>query len=530
MQPNRNDFEAEAWGGAGLADLLSSRPEVFAGLAAGWLESGAGFFGVWNEERLLRGWPAGAKPAADEPGLAAEVHSGGRCTGRLQVQIANPPAWQARLSSEAGLLSAWLQSESDAVVITADLGQTQDQLLALYGLSRSLRSQLELPQIIQALTGQAVQLTKARTGFMRVYAPDERGSEDRRSSGSSYYGPRWLDDAQESELFEQAAQQGKALLLAGEQLPRGLPAEVKALYLVPIKFNAAPVGVLGLAFNRPAGSISPELKLSRAIGRQAEAHLENALLHRRAMQQVKLRTELDLAQQIQRQLLPEDTPRAEGLDIAAQMRPADRVGGDIYDFIPGSGQSFYFILGDAAGKSIPAALLMSMTHTVFQSAARLNPGATPQALLDNAITSLYDDFTRTGLFVTVFTGQYLAESRRVLYANAGHSPVVYRPAGGPARILEADSPPLGVLPDNYSRNQACSLQPGDLLIVATDGFNEARREDGEMFGYQRLLEMIDALAQRPAGEIVAAFYQQVDAFCSGFPQEDDQTIIVIKGI
>ena len=107
---------------------------------------------------------------------------------------------------------------------------------------------------------------------------------------------------------------------------------------------------------------------------------------------------------------------------------------------------------------------------------------------------------------------------------------IYRPAGGQACILEADAPPLGVLPTSLSVDHCLQIDPGDVLIVATDGFNEANNESGEMLGYKRLLELTDATATRSAAEIVAAFYQAVDDFCAGCSQEDDQTIIVIKGI
>src|SRR5262245_41576493 len=100
------------------------------------------------------------------------------------------------------------------------------------------------------------------------------------------------------------------------------------------------------------------------------------------------------------------------------------------------------------------------------------------------------------MFATAFIGQYQPNSQKLLYANAGHSPVIYRPAGGMARLLEADSTPIGVLRVSLCKNHQVSLGLNDVLVVATDGFSETRNPDDEMFGYDRLLDIIDQTADR----------------------------------
>jgi sigma-B regulation protein RsbU (phosphoserine phosphatase) len=134
------------------------------------------------------------------------------------------------------------------------------------------------------------------------------------------------------------------------------------------------------------------------------------------------------------------------------------------------------------------------------------------------------------MFATVFVGQYHPEKRELIYANAGHSPVIFCPNGGSARMFEADGPAMGVLSLSLSEDYSISFNPGDVLIVATDGFSEARSVTGEMYGYTRLLKLVEQVAHLSANEIADAFFDVITDFGSNCPQDDDQTLIVIKGI
>lgn len=142
---------------------------------------------------------------------------------------------------------------------------------------------------------------------------------------------------------------------------------------------------------------------------------------------------------------------------------------------------------------------------------------------------LYNDFTRVGVFATAFVGQYEAESRTLLYANAGHAPVIYRPRDGEAVLLRADSTAIGILPVSHCRNQRLRLGPDDLLVVATDGFTDIRDSDEDILGVDRLIELVEALHEKSAQEIAVSLFEETDRFGHGRPQDDDQTLVVIKG-
>ena len=137
-------------------------------------------------------------------------------------------------------------------------------------------------------------------------------------------------------------------------------------------------------------------------------------------------------------------------DIHGVCRPALQVGGDFYDYFVSAktiGRPFTFAVGDVSGKGLSAALLMAMTRTNLRGNALRTADCTPETILARANEDLYDDFTEVGMMATVLVGQYDPASGMLSYANAGHSPVILCPAGGPARLLEADGPAMGVLPE-----------------------------------------------------------------------------------
>jgi sigma-B regulation protein RsbU (phosphoserine phosphatase) len=121
------------------------------------------------------------------------------------------------------------------------------------------------------------------------------------------------------------------------------------------------------------------------------------------------------------------------------------------------------------------------------------------------------------------------EKRRLVFANAGHSPVIYRPTRGRARFLQADECPLGVRPDWRGADSGLRFAPGDLLVAATDGFSEAYDErTGELFGYRRLLDFAERTAGLSAADIAAALFQATDDF--GGAAADDRTLVIVRGL
>ena len=275
------------------------------------------------------------------------------------------------------------------------------------------------------------------------------------------------------------------------------------------------------------GFDAPARKLLHAIAEQAGAQIDNARLHREALARERLQTEMALARHVQMQLLPKQPPHVPGLDLFARAMPALDVGGDFFDFVLTPDRSLVLAVGDVAGKGLASALLMAMAHAVIRSAAQHL--ARPAEIIGRTAADLYADFSETSMFATTFVARYRGERQELWYANAGHSPVVYCPAGGPARLLEADAMPLGIVPTCEAGDHALRLAAGDVLVIMTDGFNETFDANEDMFGYDRLLALIEAHADRSAEAIGLALFAAIDEFGAGHPPDDDRTLIVIKG-
>jgi phosphoserine phosphatase RsbU/P len=501
------------------ARILAAQSERFASLARAWLEAGATAFGVQVGGTVVAAWPAGAglEPAS----YVAPIHLGKAVVGELRVVGSIPRPVAAHLQAEAFLLSQWLSLEKDLNQMTAELIDTQDQLLALYDLTHATRNYLDIEQILRRFAYEMTRLVNVEGAYALLKMPN-------RPSFLQQYPAPFLSDGQVEAYFEQVRNSGQPLTL-DQQGERELPEGIRNIFVVPVQIRGVIVASLGL-FNKQGGDFtSPDMKLVQAIAEHAGARIENVLLYQDNLAQTRLQTEMELAHCVQSNLLPQRPPIIAGLDLWAGSRPASEVGGDFYDFIAKPGRPFTFTVGDISGKGMPAALLMAMTRAVTRNTSNGTPAPTPEMVIGFANQDMYDDFNDVSMFATIFVGQYDAGRHQLLYANAGHSPVIYCPAGGRAYLLEADGTALGIFPESLSQDQTLHFDPGDLLIVGTDGLNEARNGHDEMFGYDRLVDLVESLAGLPAQEIGNHLYSTVQDFSGAHPQDDDQTLVVIKG-
>ncbi len=427
------------------------------------------------------------------------------------------------------LLARLTEIDGEIEAMTVELIARQDQLVALYDLIQSTRGHLSTEDALCSLLQASTRLIPCRGAFAALASPAGAPTLVQHPAPM-------LDDGLLLRLFRHVQDVGQEIL-CGEDNERNARTDaeepridgIHSLLVIPIRIHDTVRAVLGLVDRKEGAFSAPDLKLARAIAAHAAAHIENVLLHQDNLRQAKLETELQMAAGIQARLLPQVMPIVAGLDIAGRSRPAQQVGGDFYDLARRGDQLFVFA-GDVSGKGMSAALLMSIAHTVINNAMRFMPTPTAKALMARINEDLYDDFTDVGMFATAFVGCFDPPSRAFTYANGGHSPVIYRPAGGPAHLLVADGTAVGVLPLSLCEEQCLLLGPDDLLVIATDGLCEAVDADGQMFGYDQLLGLIDRLAREPASLVVAALLEAVERFAAGCPQADDQTLVVIKGV
>jgi sigma-B regulation protein RsbU (phosphoserine phosphatase) len=241
--------------------------------------------------------------------------------------------------------------------------------------------------------------------------------------------------------------------------------------------------------------------------------------------------ELQTVGEIQRSLLPQELPRIGGFELAAHYLTSARAGGDYYDFFPLSDGRWGLFIADVSGHGTPAAVLMAITHALAHS----QPGTRtpPDELLRYLNQQLAQFYTHDGTFVTAFYGVLEPQRRKITYSMAGHNPPRLARDG---RILSLDKNaalPLGIIPEQRYGLATLSIEPGDLLLLYTDGITEAPaplRGTGprELFGIERLDPLLIDCGTTSAQACVARILKEVERFTCGAPARDDQTLIAIR--
>ena len=480
-------------------------------LSGPWLRDAAAF-GLLQGRSWVISWPPGPAPAP--PDVTAEVEDSPQLALGL---VGAKPGAKSRLDADAAALSVLIRSEQDSDLLAAELVDRQDEILALYDLARSSRNKLDLPLTLQTIAAEMARLLKADLGFI-VLLPEDGQPQLVTSTDVPLEPGRiggWLDRVRRTPKVQ-----------VGQDSAASPSARHDCWIVGPVRTRNAGIAAIGAArIARPFST--PDVKLTQAIAEQAGALIENAFAHREKMADAARSAEMRLAAQVQHDLLPRVWPVLPGIQVHAAARPASAVGGDFYDVLPLGAHGLFACLGDVSGKGVPAAIVMAMAHSAFRCALRTSPPE-PQWLLRSAVGSLYDDFVALEMFATAFLVLYDERTRTLRYVNAGHAPAIYRPHGGPSLLLDADEPPVGMLASSNSPGHVLRWRPGDLLVVATDGFTDSTAPDGTYYGVDRLADAIARVAQRDAHVIVEALLGDVAAFRQGRPAADDQTVLVLK--
>ena len=422
-------------------------------------------------------------------------------------------------------LRALAEAERDMAAMTADLVAAQDQLLALSRLTASTRSRLTLASSVEAIAEQAHGLVACRAAFVTLELPAGRRL-------TAWYPSEAMPAGVVAALSTDVGRRDAARLWSGDAADTtvSVPDGVSSLLVVPVRVRDAAHGAVGLVDKLRGSFGAPERKLAVAIAEHAGAHFETVMLNQEALEQVRLTNEMELAAEVQRHLMPRRLPDLGGLgvEVFSASRPALLVGGDFCDVVHEPGRPLWLMVGDASGKGLSAALIMAMTRTAVRSRLAATPPPAPSEVAAGCNADLFHDFTEVGTFTSLFLARCDTGCRGLIMANAGHAPVIFRPADRRAQLLPTGGPPLGFLRVNAVEEQSLPLATGDVLVAATDGFSEARDPDGRLLGIEPLLEWVDALARQPAGEIGRALFDRAEAYDGGTPQTDDRTLIVLK--
>ncbi len=301
---------------------------------------------------------------------------------------------------------------------------------------------------------------------------------------------------------------------------------VRSELVVPLLFKDRLIGVLDLESKKYNAFSNRHQQLLSTMASSLAIALENARLYEKLRHdEQRLEKDLLTAREVQKQLLPKQTPWLQGVQLGVAYQPARHLGGDFYDFLPYGDRRLAVAVGDVAGKATSAALLGSLavgTLREFAARSHLPPG--------RILAAMNDKLGRLGFssrFVAMVFAVYDAESRILTIANSG-LPYPYLVRGRTVRRIEVAGVPLGLLPDRKYEEVEIELQPGDAVVIASDGVEESLNTREEEFSFARARGTLERLADRSASQMADGLLDAVRMFSDGAEISDDRTILTLK--
>jgi sigma-B regulation protein RsbU (phosphoserine phosphatase) len=284
-------------------------------------------------------------------------------------------------------------------------------------------------------------------------------------------------------------------------------------------------GLLALGRRTDADRYSAQdLELLMTLGNQAGTALSSARFHEEALERRRLEEELAVARRIQASLLPSETPRRPGLEIAAFTRPSQHVGGDFYDFLDFGPQGLGLAVADVSGKGVPAALILSSLQATLRAEASRHDSLEP--VVGKINRRLCGD-VQPGSFASLLYGLLNADERTFRYVNAGHPAGLIVRRDGAIERLEAGGILLGVEPSADYETGLARFETGDLMLLYSDGVTDVLNEADEEFGLPRLETLLGGLRNLPAKSVLDTVVSAVETFVGG-SLPDDLTLLAAR--
>jgi len=271
-------------------------------------------------------------------------------------------------------------------------------------------------------------------------------------------------------------------------------------------------------------------KLNASAAHVTQLRSQVTKLEEKAQWATNLEKGVKIAASRQRKLLPTKAPILEGCEIAYTYRPADELSGDLFDFVELSEGRMAFVIGDVSGHGIEAGILMGMTKKVLS--IRLSEMADPVAAVKKTNADIVKDMDRSS-FVTVSVIVFDPAAKTLTSVRAGHNPpMLYRPSKGVVQKFEGGGLMIGMaqphLFDAQLVGETVDVQPGDVLLLYTDGIEEGKNPSGEEFGLGRMEPILMAECAKPPSFLLGTIFYEFERFAAGVTQEDDLTAICVK--
>jgi phosphoserine phosphatase RsbU/P len=297
--------------------------------------------------------------------------------------------------------------------------------------------------------------------------------------------------------------------------------------VAPIISNEEVIGVFDLESDELDAYTNDDLEVLMLLASQVAIIIEKVMLHEQLIEKQRLETQLEVARQVQLQLLPPRDPQIDGYDISAYNFPTEEVSGDYYDWVRIYDDQIGIVIADVSGKGVPAALLMAFLRASLRAATHI--GYAPHISMSKVNYLLWESIERNQ-FVTAFYGILDATNRTLSYSNAGHSPALLMKADGTARFEERGSVPLGMFRDSRYYEYFETIDPGQVLVLYTDGVTEAMNSAGEEYGRERLVAAVRECRDQSAREMIDFLHRALTEWTEGLGAHDDVTFFIIKAL
>jgi len=416
--------------------------------------------------------------------------------------------------------------DSEIRVDTGDLSK----LRTLNQLARELLEDRPMDQLFGFITERVLEHTQASRAAIGLLGPD----------GESFLNVevRRQDKADDSELrisrtvLDEVVKEKKALafmdVAMDEKLSRAksiVMQGIRSILCAPLTIGSSVVGVLYVDYLFTQRTISEQdVRLVAQIARFAAIKLETTRLREDAIQKRIMDEELKTASSIQQGLLPPAPTGVPGYTFAGASRPCRTVSGDYYDFVVRPDGKVYFAIADVSGKGVTAGLMMAGLQASFRIFCKSNPR--PAELVSQLNIALKENLPQSK-FVTLFLGRLDTSTGLIEYANAGHTPPLWI-RGDSVQELEETDLVLGVVTRADYLNRTLQLEPGDALVLFTDGVTEAENLDGDDLGSQRLVGRLGKLHGTSASAIATVIEGEVLSHIGDATVADDVTLVVVS--
>jgi serine phosphatase RsbU (regulator of sigma subunit) len=412
------------------------------------------------------------------------------------------------------------QSQAPARAVTDD--RQSARLDILNEVHRALATAISLPQLLDLILERCFSVLAPEEGVVLLRRPDGSLEQAATRKRMASEGPIHVS----RRLIDEVAGKGKPALVMDAAIDERLAGSesivmsgVRSVVAAPLSDSDGSLGLIVLSSRAGVRQFTQhDLDLLVSLASAAALRVRNVELAEEAAERRVLEHELAIAHDMQMSMLPKPMPDQPEVSVAATLKPAHSVGGDLYDYWL-AGDRLWFIVADVAGHGVGAALYMAVVKALFRACAHGDVSVAEVAARMNREIARDNE---SMLFVTAMCGTLMLATGDVTMVDAGHNPaVVVSPGGRLSSPALPKSVALGVVED-------FNLAPGTTLLLYTDGATDARSTRGDLFGESRLHEAITKTAVAVPAALVSSITAAIGGFAAGAPQEDDITLLAIK--